>query len=137
MSSIKSSSSIGILITNLGTPHAPTPKAVRKYLSEFLWDPHVVQLPRLLWWPLLHGLILPFRSKKSAKLYEKIWTPSGSPLLTFSQALSKKLEEKLQEHSTIFKVVLGMRYGEPSLLDALQGLQQQSVTELLVLPLYP
>lgn len=128
--------SIGILITNLGTPSAPTPNAVREYLAEFLWDPYVVKIPRLLWWFILKGIVLQVRPKKSAQLYQKIWTTTGSPLLSFSVRLIEKLESTLQD-LPIRAIELGMRYGEPSLKNALQKLHQKNVSEIIVLPLYP
>src|SRR5690349_15057700 len=99
-----------ILLTNIGTPDAPTPKAVRKYLREFLSDRRVIELPRLLWYPILFGIILPFRSRFSAKLYQSIWKETGSPLLTHMQNLAEKLSQVLQ-----LPVLVGMNYGNPSL----------------------
>lgn len=125
---------IGILLVNLGTPSAPTPSAVRRYLAEFLWDPRVVSLPRALWWPILHGIVLRIRPKRSAKLYQKIWTSAGSPLLQYSQQLATSLQKQLTESSI---VTLGMRYGQPSIEQALQTLRQHQIQRLLVLPLYP
>lgn len=124
----------GILLTNLGTPSAPTAKAVRKYLAEFLWDPRVVEIPRPLWWLILHGVVLRIRPKKSAKLYQQIWTATGSPLLVNSQRLADKLQKQLGDK---FKVALGMRYGEPSIASALEQLRQHKVDRVVVLPLYP
>src|SRR6185312_5087338 len=120
---------IGVLLTNLGTPDAPTPKALKRYLAEFLSDPRVVEIPKLLWWPILHGIILRLRPQRSAKLYQKIWMPEGSPLLIYSQRLVQKLQQQN------IKVVLGMRYGNPSIAQALTELQ--NVKKILVLPLYP
>ncbi len=122
----------GVLITNVGTPDAPTPSAVRRYLREFLSDRRVVEIPRLIWWPILYGVILPLRPKQSAKLYQKIWTETGSPLLVFSQQIKKALHEQLA-----LPVALGMHYGNPSIETALDELRQQSVTEIIVLPLFP
>lgn len=124
----------GILLTNLGTPSAPTPLAVKKYLAEFLSDPAVIKLPRWLWLPLLHGVILRKRPQLSAQLYEKIWTTQGSPLLVYSQQLKDKLQDQL---SIDHEVVLGMRYGEPTLEQALLMLKEKNIHELIVLPLYP
>lgn len=124
----------GILVTNLGTPSAPTPKALRRYLAEFLWDPRVVAIPRLCWWLILHGIMLRVRPKKSAKLYQKIWTEQGSPLLLNSERLAAALQHALgDDHS----IALGMRYGEPSIAQALEQLRQQKIERLLILPLYP
>lgn len=124
----------GILLANLGTPSAPTHKAVRKYLAEFLWDPRVVEIPRPLWWFILHGIVLRVRPKKSAKLYQQIWTAEGSPLLVYSQRLVMALQKQLQDKAV---VVLGMRYGEPSIENALNQLHEQRVDRIIVLPLYP
>lgn len=126
---------IGVLLSNLGTPSAPTPDAVKKYLAEFLSDRAVVNLPRLLWWPILYGIILRTRPQKSAELYRKIWLDEGSPLLVNSQRLSENLADTLANEN--IPVALGMRYGEPSLNSASKSLWQQGVKELIVLPLYP
>ena len=129
---------IGILITNLGTPDAPTPAALRRYLKEFLWDPRVVELPRWVWWPILNGLVLRLRPARSAHAYNQIWTNEGSPLLVNSRsqqaALREVFEARLGERAV---VALGMRYGSPSIADALNGLKSKGVQRLLVLPLYP
>lgn len=129
---------VGILVTNLGTPSAPTPGAVRKYLAEFLWDRRVVDMPRFLWWPILHGVILRVRPRKSAQFYRNIWMREGSPLLVISKRQVWALQATLdQQCATPVRVVLGMRYGKPSLRGALQRLQDDGVRRLLVLPLYP
>jgi len=124
----------GLLLVNLGTPEAPTPKAVRRYLAEFLGDPFVVDKPRWLWWPILHGVILRLRPKKSAHAYQKIWTEQGSPLLINSQKLAEKVQAVLGE---TYVVKLAMRYGKPSISQALEAFEQAGVTNLTVLPLYP
>lgn len=130
---------IGIVLANIGTPIAPTVKAVRKYLNEFLSDPRVIALPKLLWQPILKGIILPTRSRSSAKLYQKIWTDQGSPLLTISQAQAEHLQQRLQaRHPQIeFKTVIGMSYGEPSIAKALTQLKEFYVEKIIVLPLFP
>ena len=87
--------SLGVLLVNLGTPDAPTPAAVRRYLREFLWDPRVVAVPRPLWWLILHGFILRFRPTRSARAYAKIWTEHGSPLLLHSQELAHAVSQQL------------------------------------------
>lgn len=128
----------GILLTNLGTPDAPTPAAVRRYLAEFLWDRRVVEIPRPLWWFILHGIVLRTRPHQSAKLYQKIWTAEGSPLLVNSLRLTQALKEKFENcgnNSLVF--ALGMRYGNPSIANALTELRQQEIDRLLILPLYP
>jgi ferrochelatase len=131
-------SSTGILITNLGTPAAPTTKAVRHYLAEFLSDPRVVELPSFLWWPILHGIVLRTRPKKSAHAYQKIWTAEGSPLLVFGkkqqQGLNQLLQKKLNKP---IHVELAMRYGSPSIKQGLENLKQKAITQLIIFPLYP
>ncbi len=124
----------GVLLVNLGTPDAPTPAALRRYLAEFLWDPRVVEVPRPLWWLILHGVILRIRPRRSAAAYAGIWTERGSPLLEYSLQQRDRLRESLGEEAAI---ELGMRYGNPSLSSALDRLCEQGVRNLLVLPLYP
>ncbi|MCK6459246.1 MAG: ferrochelatase [Planctomycetes bacterium] len=124
--------STGILVSNLGTPDAPTPAALKRYLREFLRDPRVIDLPRWKWIPLLELLILPRRSPKSAEAYGKVWTPEGSPLLSISKRQRALLEEKLG-----LPVALGMRYGNPSIAAALDELMAKGCGRVLVLPLYP
>lgn len=128
----------GVLLTNLGSPSAPTTSAVRKYLREFLSDPRVVEIPRLIWLIILHGIILRVRPKKSAKLYKSVWTKQGAPLLVISQAQQQKVAAKIKEkYGEDVIVELAMRYGEPSIPNALKKLQQQGVNNLIILPLYP
>ncbi|MGS2722565.1 ferrochelatase [Porticoccus sp. GXU_MW_L64] len=129
----------GVLLTNLGTPDAPTPKALRRYLRQFLSDPRVVEIPRLLWWLILHLFILPLRPRASASLYRQIWTEQGSPLLAISRRQAAELQARLdhRQGEGKLKVVLGMRYGNPSISAALDELAQQGVRQLIVLPLYP
>lgn len=124
----------GILLVNLGTPTQATPTAVKKYLAEFLSDPRVVSLPSFIWWPILHGLVLPTRARQSAKLYQKIWTSEGSPLLTNTQRLTTALQTKLKNNVT---VQMAMRYGDPSLKLGLKLFEQHAIEKLLILPLYP
>jgi len=129
---------LGVLLTNLGTPDAPTAAALRRYLAEFLSDPDVVTLPRLLWLPLLHGLVLRTRPAKSAEAYARIWTDAGSPLLINTRTLAQRLEAALQgQFAASLKLAVGMRYGNPSLGHALAELRDAGVSQLLVLPLYP
>ncbi|EKF9460301.1 ferrochelatase [Vibrio cholerae] len=123
---------LGILLANLGTPQAPTPQAVKAFLSQFLHDQRVVDMSRWLWCPLLHGIILPTRSPKVAKLYQSIWMDEGSPLMVYSRRQRDKLAELSQR-----PVELGMTYGEPSLLEGVRKLQQQGAEQIVVLPLYP
>jgi ferrochelatase len=127
-----SKSKIGVLLCNIGTPDEPTPKAVKRYLQEFLSDRRVVEIPRLIWWPILYGLILQTRPKKSAKLYQKIWTEQGSPLLYNSRKIAELLEKNLN-----MPIALGMHYGNPSIKSALEELRKKAVTKILILPLYP
>lgn len=124
----------GVLLINLGTPSAATPKAVSDYLAEFLSDRRVVELPACLWQPLLKFVILPIRSQRSAKLYQSIWMDEGSPLTVYSQRLAKKLQISLADQ---FKVVLAMRYGKPNLEAGLQELLAAGVSSIVILPLYP
>ncbi len=128
----KTNKKIGVLLTNIGTPSAPTVSAVRTYLREFLSDQRVVELPRLIWYPILYGIILPLRAFQSAKLYKNIWQPDGSPLLVNSQKIADALEAK-----TGMPVVLGMHYGQPSMQKALEKLRAEKVERIIVLPLYP
>ena len=129
-----SKNKIGILICNLGTPRSTSTKDVRLYLNQFLMDKRVVDLPRMIWLPILKLIILNIRPRKSAKLYKSIWTKDGSPLMVFSQSIVKKLSNSLD---TKFTVSLGMRYGTPSLKEALDVLRKQKISNILVLPLYP
>ncbi len=126
-----------VLLVNLGTPTAPTPAAVRRYLAEFLSDPRVIELPRYLWLPLLHGVILRLRPARSARAYQKIWGTAGSPLLTGSQALADGLQQGLAAAPGRVEVHLAMRYGEPSITRVLSALRARHLRRLLVLPLYP
>jgi len=126
----------GILLTNLGTPNAPTPKAVRRYLAEFLSDPRVVKIPRLIWLPLLYGIILRVRPRKTAALYRAIWdNEKGSPLLYHSKDLTEKLHALADDKS--ISVKLAMRYGDPSLEQTLAAFREEQIQRLIILPLYP
>lgn len=127
----------GILYCNLGTPDAPTAAAVRPYLAEFLADPRVVEIPPLLWRPLLYGLILPLRAGKSAAKYARIWTPEGSPLLLWTEKQAKLLHGWLGERGHRVKVRFAMRYGNPSIDSQLDALKREGATRILVLPAYP
>ena len=128
----------GVLITNLGTPDAPTPGALRRYLAEFLWDPRIVDLPRPLWWLILHGVILRFRPAKSAKAYRAVWTEEGSPLLRVARSQLAALRAELGRRLPgPVAVELGMRYGNPSIASALEKLRAAGAQRVLVLPLYP
>ena len=122
-----------LLLVNLGTPSAPTARAVRRYLAQFLHDHRVVQLTRWLWCPLLHFVILPLRSPKVARKYAEVWLPGGSPLAVHTAALGKAVQARLPG----WQVTHAMRYGEPSLASALAQLRSQGMREVRVLPLYP
>ncbi len=128
----------GLLLANLGSPAAPTASAVRTYLRQFLSDPRVVEVPRLPWWLILNLFVLPFRPRRSAALYQSIWTPEGSPLLTLSARLTETVRSELARRVGVqIPVVLGMRYGKPSIASALRSLRDSGCRRLLVLPLYP
>jgi ferrochelatase len=122
-----------VLLVNLGTPAAPTPRAVRRYLGEFLSDPRVVQLPRWLWLPLLHGVILPLRAKRVAAKYASIWLDGGSPLAVYTRDLARAVQQRLPGVA----VADAMRYGAPVIADAIAQLRATGATRVLVLPLYP
>ena len=129
---------IGVLVTNLGTPDAPTPAAVRRYLAEFLDDPRVIELPRWVWRIILHGVVLRIRPRRSARAYASIWTPEGSPLLVHSQSIADALEAHWTGRQPgRVAVALGMRYGAPSIPGALQALREAGAVRIVVLPLYP
>lgn len=128
----------GVLLTNLGTPDAPTAKALKVYLREFLSDPRVVEIPKLVWMIILHGIILRVRPAKSAKLYQGIWTEDGSPLLVTSQKQQQKVAAQIkQKYGDEVDVAIAMRYGNPSISKALQRFGQLGVNKIIVLPLYP
>lgn len=130
---------IGILLINTGTPLQPSASAIYQYLKEFLSDPHVIRLPRMIWLPILYGLILPLRSRRSAKLYEKIWTSLGSPMRIYMQAIAKLLEKKLSETfpEKYFSVKIAMNYGEPLIKNALMDFSRHEIYDTIVLPLFP
>jgi protoporphyrin/coproporphyrin ferrochelatase len=128
----------GVLLTNLGTPDAPSPSALRRYLGEFLADPRVIEVPRFIWWFVLHGFILRTRPRRSAAAYRKVWTESGSPLLDVSKKQATAIQKYLDDHATKkFHVELAMRYGNPSIQSGLEKLQQANVKKIIILPLYP
>jgi protoporphyrin/coproporphyrin ferrochelatase len=133
-----SPSCTGVLITNLGTPDAPTPTALRTYLAEFLSDPRVIEVPKYLWWFVLHGIILRTRPKKSAALYKKVWTDEGSPLLSISKKQVEGIRNLLEsQFSGSIKVELAMRYGNPSIESGLEKLRAANARRIVILPLYP
>jgi ferrochelatase len=126
-----------VLLCNLGTPDEPTVAAVRRYLGEFLGDPRVVEIPRALWLPLLHGLILPRRSGASAAKYASIWMPEGSPLKVWTERQARGLQRWLDERGHAVQVAHAMRYGQPSVATQLDALKAAGATRILVLPGYP
>jgi ferrochelatase len=129
---------IGVLLVNLGTPDFPSYFAVQRYLREFLGDRRVINTSRLIWLPLLYGLILPFRPIQTARKYRKIWLPDGSPLAVYSTRLTARVAAVLRARfGDQIRVELGMTYGNPSIAYALESLFKQDVKKLLVLPLYP
>ncbi len=129
---------LGILLVNLGSPDAPTASAVRRYLAEFLWDPRVVEFPRLLWWLVLHGIILRLRPRRSAHAYKKVWSMEGSPLVATSKLQAQAIEKKIQERFRGTVVVdLAMRYGKPSIKSGLEALRLAGARRMLILPMYP
>ncbi|MBI3241135.1 MAG: ferrochelatase [Chloroflexi bacterium] len=128
----------GILLTNIGSPDAPTAKALRPYLAEFLGDPRIIELPRWLWLPILHSVILTTRPRRSALLYQNIWTDSGSPLLAIAQQQAAGLRERLAARTgSSIQVAIGMRYGNPSIASSLRQLRDSGVKRILVFPLFP
>jgi ferrochelatase len=127
-------SDVGVLLVNLGTPDAASPRAVRRYLAEFLSDPRVVEIPQLVWQPLLRGVILNTRPRKSAHAYAQVWTEAGSPLAVITAAQASALQARLGGTA---RVGWAMRYGHPSIADGLAALQEQGCARVLVAPLYP
>ena len=128
----------GVLVINLGTPDAPQPRALRRYLKQFLSDPRIVEMWRPLWWLILNGVILNIRPRRSAAAYRRVWTDRGSPLLFHSTDLTAGLQGALNEDIANKTVVnLAMRYGSPSIDDVIESMLAQGVGKLIVLPLYP
>ena len=130
---------IGVILLQLGTPDAPTTGAVRRYLREFLSDRRVVDLPRAVWWPILHFIVLRKRPRQLARLYQKVWTPEGSPLRVITRAQAAALEQRLARavDGARIRVVPGMRYGRPSIAAALTQLSGEGVSRILAFPMYP
>ena len=129
--------STAVLLVNLGTPDEPTPRALRRYLAEFLSDPRVVEITRLVWWPLLHGIILNTRPAKSAAKYATVWMPEGSPLAVWTARQSASVAAQLAGRGHHVVVRHAMRYGNPGMPKVLDELRAAGVTQLLVLPMYP
>jgi ferrochelatase len=133
-----SSECTGVLMVNLGTPEAPTPKALRRYLGQFLADPRVIELPRWKWRPILHGIVLRTRPRRVSKGYAEVWTEDGSPLMSISRTQAAALEEKLSARAPgPVKVALGMSYGHPSIPEALDELRAAGARRIVLLPMYP
>lgn len=128
------SSKIGVILAQVGTPAAPTKKALKPYLKQFLSDERIIDSPRLLWLPVLHGIILRVRPKRIAHHFADIWTPKGSPLLIHSMAQVKGVQKRLGKK---FVVKLGLAYADPSMNTAMQELHDQGITRIIVLPLFP
>ena len=129
---------VGILLTNLGTPQAPEKKPLRTYLKQFLSDPRVVEVPRLIWWFILNGVILNIRPARSAAAYKTVWTERGSPLMFHTRDQAEALRSAISAQFGDKVIVdFAMRYGSPAIPDVLQSMLQQGVRKLLVLPLYP
>jgi ferrochelatase len=125
----------GVLLVNLGTPDAPTAPAVRRYLKQFLSDPRVVEIPRVIWWLILNGIILNIRPKKSAAKYAAIWMAEGSPLRVYTERQAKLLKGLLGADGTL--VEYAMRYGQPSIAATLDQMKAAGATRILIVPLYP
>ncbi len=129
---------VGVLLTNLGTPDAPTPSALRRYLKEFLSDPRVVEAPRFIWWLVLNLVILTIRPRRSAAAYKTVWTDEGSPLLIHTKAQAEKVRRQLtNKYGDDVVVEFAMRYGNPSVDSVIENMLKQGVTKLVALPLYP
>jgi ferrochelatase len=127
----------GVLYCNLGTPDSPTTADVRRFLAEFLSDPRVVEIPRIIWMLILHGIILRFRPAKSAAKYASIWTPQGSPLKVWTEKQAKLLQGWLAQRGHLVPVRYAMRYGQTSIASQLDAFKAEGVTRVLVLPAYP
>lgn len=130
-------SGTAVVLVNLGTPDAPTAPALRRYLKEFLSDTRVVEIPRLLWLPILYGLILPRRSAQSAAKYASIWMEEGSPLRVYTERQALLLRDALQARGHQVEVRVAMRYGNPALPQVLDALKVDGVDRILILPAYP
>ncbi len=126
-----------VAVINLGTPDAPTPSAVRRYLKQFLSDPRVVEIPKLAWWPILNGIILNTRPRKSAAKYAAVWTDEGSPLRVHTEKQAKLIKGLLGERGHQIRVVYAMRYGQPGIAATLSQLKAEGATRILLVPMYP
>ncbi len=128
---------VGVILVNLGTPDEPTAPAIRRYLREFLSDPRVIEIPKLLWWPILNGPILMARPRKLAPRYQSVWMEDGSPLMVYTQRQTEGLRQLFAQRDLAIEVETGMRYGQPSIKDAMLRLRDRGCEHLLVVPLYP
>ncbi|MCX7087629.1 MAG: ferrochelatase [Methylococcales bacterium] len=124
-----------VLLVNLGSPDAPTTSAVRRFLKDFLWDPRVVNIPRPIWWLILHLFVLPFRPRKSAHAYQKVWTEKGSPLVFLTRQLTEQVQQELSNDE--FMVDYAMSYCKPSIAEKLRAFKKSGVKKIIILPLYP
>ena len=129
-----SSGNIGVLLVNLGTPQSPEPKDVKRYLAEFLSDRRVIEIPPIAWQPILRGIILNTRPKKSAKAYAKVWTDEGSPLAVITRKQAENLQQLIGDAA---QITYAMRYGEPSIPSQIEALQKSGCDRILIAPLYP
>ncbi len=133
-----STPSLSVLLTNIGSPEAPTPAALRRYLAQFLGDPRIVELPRWLWWPILHGVLLNTRPARSARLYRNVWGTEGAPLLAVARRQAAGLRSRLQARlGATIQVAVGMSYGEPSIAAGLRELRAAGARRVLIFPLFP
>ncbi|TAK14463.1 MAG: ferrochelatase [Anaerolineae bacterium] len=138
MTTVSTANPIGVLLANVGTPEAPTAAAVRRYLAEFLSDPRIVDYPAWLWKPFLFGVLLRFRPRRSARLYQRVWTDRGSPLALGMKAIQQGLWERLEQfHPQRYQVAIGMRYGVPHIRQALDEFLNAGIERIFVLPLFP
>ena len=138
LSTLSSRKQQAVILVNLGSPDAPTAAALKRYLCQFLHDPRVIEVPRAIWCPILHGIILRTRPRKVAKSYADIWLPDGSPLVAYSRRLARKLQQHVNStYDNPPRVSVAMRYGQPDLLDQLAQLQADGIEEILLLPMFP
>jgi len=128
---------VGVILVNLGTPDEPTAPAIRRYLREFLSDPRVIEIPKLLWWPILNGPILMARPRKLVPRYKSVWMEGGSPLMVYTQRQTEGLRQLFAQRGLAIEVETGMRYGQPSIKNAMQRLRERGCEHMLVVPLYP
>jgi ferrochelatase len=128
---------IGVLVAQLGSPDEPTPKALRRYLKQFLSDPRVIEANRLVWWLVLNGIILNTRPRRSARLYKRIWWPEGAPLVEITRRQTAALEQRIHRVDKAISIEFGMRYGNPSLESRIDRMLEAGVKRLLIVPMYP